>query len=129
LFATRRARSIYRRLNPTSPRRNLLICRALTPLFKFIHARARKNRMSVCVNKSRQHHASTSIDHLSTSIDEHADLSLSSNSLNQSITNQQCATRYDRELAQLSSNTRACRSGKSYKLRTVDNSESLTCVF
>jgi hypothetical protein len=83
----------------------------------------------VSVNKPRKHHTSSSIDNLSTGIDEHADLSLCPNSLNQSITNQQRATFYDPQFAQLSSDARPTCAGKRHKLRTVDNGESLTCVF
>jgi hypothetical protein len=85
--------------------------------------------MGVSVNKPRQHHTSAGINHLSTSIDEHADLSLCPDSLDQTITHKHYATRNDCELAELNTNTRARRSGKRHNLRAINNSESLTCVF
>jgi len=108
-------------VNATATRGNLLVRRSPATFFKLIDTCSRKYRMRMCINKTRQEHPTTSINNGRVVINERFDLS--SNSLDQTIANEQSPTRNNPELTHLRANPRPRRPSQRHHLRTVNYSE------
>src|SRR5579871_2662203 len=112
------------RSDSTTGCRNLSVGSARSPLFKFIGAIARENRMRVRVDEAGHHDAISGVDNCHIAPNP----GTRTHPFDSPVRNQHRAIGNDCEIAHFGSGARACRTSQRYQLRAIDNGGAAHCA-